>query len=104
MPNKKKRRGRRRVPLAATIGMLTPFTTGSNWSGGASAMQRIQEGNLQDALKLVQMHTIGVDPYNGKLLLHEAVGLKGAIVGGLISMLVGKLGINRYARVPLVKI
>ena len=90
MANKKKKNGGRRrqkIPLAATIGMIAALKM--TWDARSSPMG------------MMALWT-GWDGSNWKW--NRASALMAAGAGGAASMVAAKSGINRYIKIPFVKI
>lgn len=92
---KKKRRGKRKIPLAATagaVGALLPI------------IQVAMSGNFAEAGNTLVRGFTGFDPASGFNPAHLAGGLIPMILGAGVSMLASKSGINRYVQIPMIKI
>jgi len=105
-----RRRGGMTIPLAPLAGLAAGLGSGSSWSGGASVISRLMEGNIADAAKIACYHYTGVDPYTGQFSIDGLkTGVLPLVAGALVHKFVGgsPLNINRMlaaARVPFVRI
>ena len=105
-----RRRGGMTIPLAPIAGLAAGLASGSAWSGGASVISRLMEGNITDAAKIACFNYTGIDPYTGTFDPNGLkTGLLPLIMGALVHKFVGgaPLNINRMlaaARVPFVRI
>ena len=99
------RTAKRKIPLVATLGAIGSLAVTTPWSGGNSVLSRLMQGNIEDAMKIAVRHYTGIDPYTGAWNIMEARGLMAVAGSAAISMIVSKLGLNRYLRdVPFIKL
>ena len=107
---RKRRSGGMTIPLAPLAGLAAGLGSGSSWSGGASVISRLMEGNIADAAKIACYHYTGVDPYTGQFSIDGLkTGVLPLVAGALVHKFVGgsPLNINRMlaaARVPFIRI
>ena len=95
---RKKRGGRRKskIPLAATAGVAAALLP---------IAQTAMSGNLTAAASQLSSGFTGYDPATGAFNAAALQrGLMPIILGVAVSMLAAKAGLNRYLRIPMVKI
>ena len=96
---RKRRGGRRRkskIPIAATAGFAAAFLP---------VIQTAMSGNLTAAASQLSSRFTGYDAVTGSFNPAALMaGLAPIVIGTLVSMAASKAGLNRYAKVPMVKI
>ena len=96
MPKKKRRGGKRKMPLAAISGAAAALVP--------PIMRAVSGDPVGAAGQLAQSFT-GFNPTSGQFNPAALMqGLVPIIAGASIAMLASKIGINRYLQLPFVKV
>lgn len=103
MRRSKKRRRRKksqRIPLAATIAVISQFTTPN--PSGRTILQDAMEGNIENLLYDARERFAGIDntgTFRPEWLIHTYTPM---IIGGLVSKFVGRYVNKYFDKIPMI--